>query len=84
MIFLLAACETAPHWEKAGGNDVAMSEDLQQCRVHARISPQESVLAMPTTQGSSSPMIDRGQERDAQENQRIRECMQARGYNLKR
>ena len=81
---LLAACATAPHWEKAGSNDVAMSEDLQRCRVEARLSPAQSALAVPIAQTSSAPMVDRGQERDAQEDQQIRQCMQGKGYSLKR
>lgn len=80
---LLAACATAPHWEKAGSNEVAMSEDLQQCRVQAR-SPQQSALASPTGQTSSAPLVDRGQERDAQEDQQTVNCMRGKGYSLKR
>lgn len=82
---LLAACATtAPQWEKAGSNDVAMSEDLQQCRVQARLSPQQSVEASPTGQTSSAPLADRGQERDAQEDQQTSDCMRGKGYRLKR
>lgn len=81
MASLLAACASAPQWEKAGSNDVALSEDLQRCRVGARLSP---APAVPMAQTSSAPMVDRGQERDAQEDQQIRQCMQGKGYSLKR
>jgi len=33
-------------------------------------------------QNSGTPMIDRGQERDAKEDQQVRACMQAKGYSL--
>ena len=81
---LLAACAgTAPTWQKAGASESAVNEDLQSCRVKVRTSPDPSILAAPV-QGSGTPMIDRGQERDAKEEQQIRQCMQAKGYNLAR
>ena len=86
LVPLLAACATAPHWEKPGSNETAMSEDLQQCRVQARLSTQtqQTVSTSPTGQTSSAPLADRGQERDAQEDQQIFHCMRGKGYNLTR
>lgn len=84
VVALLAACATAPQWEKAGSNEVAMSEDLQQCRMQVRLSTQQAVPTSPTGQTSSSPLADRGQERDAQETQEITQCMRGKGYSLKR
>lgn len=83
LVPLLAACATAPHWEKAGGNEVAMSEDLQQCRVQARLSTPQTVPSSQTGQSSSAPLADRGQERDAQEDQQVADCMRGKGYSLK-
>ena len=86
MLFpLLAACAAgnAPTWQKAGASESAVNEDLQQCRVQARLSPDPSILAAPSPHTSGTPMIDRGQERDAKENQEIRACMQKKGYSLK-
>jgi len=84
MLFpLLAACAgNAPTWQKSGASENAVNEDLQQCRVQSRLSPDRSILASPSPQTSGSPMLDRGQERDANEDQQIRACMQARGYSL--
>jgi len=84
MLFpLLAACVgNAPTWQKSGASENAVNEDLQQCRVQSRLSPDRSILASPSPQTSGSPMLDRGQERDANEDQQIRACMQARGYSL--
>jgi len=85
MLFpLLAACAgNAPAWQKAGASENAVNEDLQQCRVQARLAPDPSVLALPTPSQSGTPMMDRGQERDAKDDQQIRACMQAKGYGLK-
>ena len=84
LIPLLVACaQSAPSWQKSGASESAMNEDLQQCRVQTRLAPDQSTLATPA-QGSGTPMIDRGQERDSSDDQRIRACMQARGYSLRR
>ena len=85
MLFpLLAACAaSAPGWQKAGASESAMNEDLQQCRIQTRVSPDPSILATPS-QGIGTPMADRGQERDSSDNQQVRACMQARGYSLRR
>jgi len=84
MLFpLLAACAAnAPTWQKAGAGESAINEDLQQCRVQARLAPDPSIFASPAVQNSGTPMIDRGQERDAKEDQQVRGCMQAKGYSL--
>jgi len=84
MLFpLLAACAAdAPGWQKAGASESAMNEDLQQCRVQARLAPDPAILTAPSPQQSGAPMMDRGQERDAKEAQDVRACMQGRGYSL--
>jgi hypothetical protein len=84
MVPLLAACAAgAPQWDKAGAAQPAMDEDMQNCRITARLSPEPRLSgAGPTT--SADPLIDRGQERDAQEAQDVRRCMEGKGYSLKR
>ena len=82
---VLAACAAnAPTWQKAGAGESAVNEDLQRCRVQVSTSPDPSVLAAPAVNQSGTPMIDRGQERDAKEDQQIRKCMQDKGYSLAR
>ena len=82
---LFAACAAnAPVWQKSGASESASAEDFQQCRVEARLTPGASVGATPTPQTSGSPMLDREQERDAEEAQRVRRCMEGKGYSLKR
>lgn len=84
LIPLLVACaESAPAWQRSGASESAINEDLQQCRVQARLSPDPSILATPV-QTSGTPLIDRGQERDSKEDQQVRKCMQGKGYSLKR
>jgi hypothetical protein len=81
---LLAACAAGtPQWEKAGAGQSAIDEELQRCRVEARLSPQPR-LQGPTASRSDSPLLESGQERDAQEEQRIARCMQDKGYSLRR
>lgn len=82
MVPLLAACASAPHWEKSGASETAMADELQQCRVAAMPAPQQRFG--PTPMSSGTPLMDRGQERDSQEAQQIRRCMQDKGYSIKR
>ena len=84
MIPLLAACAAgAPQWDKPGAAQAAMDEDFQNCRINARLSP-ERRPAGPNPMTSADPLIDQGQERDAQEAQEVRKCMEGKGYTLKR
>lgn len=84
MVPLLAACAAgAPQWDKPGAAQAAIDEDMQKCRLDARLSP-EPRLGGPTRMTSADPLIDRGQERDAQDAQDVRKCMEGRGYSLKR
>jgi hypothetical protein len=81
---LFAACAAGtPQWEKAGAGQSAIDEELQRCRLEAQLSPQPR-LQGPTASTSESPFVDRGQERDAQDAQRIGKCMQDKGYSAKR
>ena len=41
-----------------------------------------AILAVPSPQSSGSPLMDRGQEAAAKEDQQVRACMQAKGYSL--
>ena len=80
----LAAC-SAPtaQWEKPGASIVAIDEDLQQCRMQARISPQ--TLGAPTPRESlGTPGMDRIEQRDAHEAQQVQKCMTAKGYSAMR
>jgi hypothetical protein len=84
LVSLLAGCAgSAPQWEKSGAGETAIADDLQRCRVEVSRSPSASVFATPAP-GSGTPMLDRGQERDSQDERRVRDCMQGKGYSLKR
>lgn len=84
MVSLLAACAAGtPQWDKPGAAQAAIDDDMQKCRVDTRLSP-EPRLGGPNPMTSSTPMVDRGQERDAQEAQELRKCMEGKGYSLKR
>lgn len=84
MVPLLAACAAgAPQWDKPGAAQAAIDEDMQKCRVDARLSP-EPRLAGPGQATSGDALSGRGQERDAQEAQGVRRCMESKGYRVKR
>lgn len=84
MVPLLAACAAgSPQWDKPGAAQAAIDEDMQKCRVDVSVSPEPRLAALSAT-SSSSPLVDRGQERDAQEAQEVRRCMEGKGYRLKR
>jgi hypothetical protein len=84
MVPLLAACTAgAPQWDKPGAAQAAIDEDMQNCRTTARLSP-EARLAGPRPMSSGDPLMDRGQERDAQEAQEVGRCMEGKGYRVKR
>ena len=84
MVPLLAACAAGtPQWEKAGAGQTAIDEELQRCRVEARLSSPPHREG-PNATTSATPLVDRGQERDAQDEQRIRQCMQGKGYSATR
>jgi hypothetical protein len=69
-------------WEKPGASIVTIDEDLQQCRVEARLSPELRTAAGP--RGALGNPMERAEERDAQEAQRIQKCMTAKGYSAMR
>jgi hypothetical protein len=84
MVPLLAACAAgAPQWDKPGAAQAAMDDDMQKCRVEARVAP-EPRRAGPSPATSDTPLSDRGQERDTQEMQEVRRCMEGKGYRVKR
>jgi hypothetical protein len=84
MVPLLAACAAGTsQWDKPGAAQAAIDEDVQKCRVDVRLLP-EARLAGPAPATSGEPLVDRGQERDAQEAQEVRRCMEAKGYRVRR
>jgi hypothetical protein len=83
MVPLLAACAAgAPQWDKPGAAQAAIDADMQKCRVDARLALQPR-LAGPSPMTSGDALADRGQDRDAQEAQEVRKCMEGKGYRLK-
>jgi hypothetical protein len=80
----LAACAAPqPQWEKAGASSTRVSEDMQQCRMQARLSPQPH--SGPLGPGSgASPGMERLEERDLHDAQRFQKCMRDKGYTEKR
>ena len=77
----LAACAPA-QWDKAGATSSTLNNDLQDCRVQARLSPEQRVGPLGP-RGGGTPAVDRMHDRDAQEAREIESCMLSKGYRLK-
>lgn len=81
---LIAACAApAAHWEKPGATQTMVDEAVQECRVQARLSPEQRVgtqLSRPGTAGA----MDRIEEREGREAERFQRCMLGKGYSAKR
>jgi hypothetical protein len=86
-LLVLAGCAAPePIWEKPGASQAAVDEATQQCRVDARLSPQQH-LDTPRPHSSGSPYtpgMERLETRDGEDVQRFQKCMSDKGYSLKR
>jgi hypothetical protein len=86
--FTLAACASPAHWDKPGAGPIAVDEDMQQCRMQARLSPEAHREPLGPRSGlggaGTSAAIDRMEDRDAREAQLIQKCMMDKGYSAKR
>jgi hypothetical protein len=76
---LLAACSSPPTWQKAGASETDVKEALQDCRMKARLSPQQHVGALEP-RGAGTPGMNRIEDRDAAEAAVIQRCMREKGY----
>jgi len=78
----LAACAPA-QWDKAGATSTTLNNDLQDCRVQARLSPEQHAGPIGPRRGGGTPGMDRIQDRDEHEAREIQGCMLSKGYRLK-
>jgi hypothetical protein len=81
IVFLAGCAAPVTQWEKPGASQAAVDEAMQQCRVEARLSPQQHLPPTPRTMGT--PGMDRIQSRDADEAEQFQKCMRDRGYSAK-
>jgi hypothetical protein len=79
----LAACASAPQWEKSGASQTQLDEDTQQCRVQTSLTPEPRIGSMLAS-GMGTPAMDRAEQRDAKEGVLFDKCMQDKGYRAKR
>jgi hypothetical protein len=79
----LAACSSAPQWERAGASQTQLDEDLQQCRVKSALSPEPRIGSLSPS-GTGTPAMERAEQRDAKEAVLFDKCMQDKGYRAKR
>jgi hypothetical protein len=92
VLFLLTACASAPHWEKAGGTKEAMEADLYLCNQMAAAPAQPARVQGPSGTPSGiggerkaafNAMAEREGERMQQDQKAAAECMRAKGYQSK-
>jgi hypothetical protein len=85
-LLLLAACAAPePIWQKPGASQTAVDEAMQQCRMEARMAPEQH-LDTPRPHSPNSPYtpgMERLEDRDSQDVQRFQKCMTGKGYSIK-
>ena len=83
-LFLLAACSSAPTWDKAGASETTVQNDSSDCRVQARLAPlPERYMGSPTA-SVTSQALSREEQRAMFESQEFQKCMTGKGYTDKR
>jgi hypothetical protein len=80
---LLAACESAPVWQKAGASEATMKEDGATCHGKARLAPSTPAKPPPSIYASTM-VLDADNERLRFEQEEFRRCMEEKGYSSKR
>ena len=77
----LAGCasSSSPAWQKPGASQTEVDDALRECRVQARLNPQQNVGALEP-RGGGTPALDRIEDRDRAELGAIDRCMRAKGY----
>jgi len=90
-LVLLAACASAPQWEKAGGTKEAMQADLYLCDQAAPSGAQPRVQGPSGTpsgiggerKAAFNAMAEREGDRMQKDQKAVAECMRAKGYESK-
>ena len=77
----LAGCasSSSPAWQKPGASQTEVDDALRECRVQARLNPQQNVGALEP-RGGGTPALDRIEDRDRAELGAMDRCMRAKGY----
>jgi len=91
VLLMLAACASAPQWERAGGTKEAMEADVYLCNQMAASTPQPRVQGpsgMPSGIGGErkaafNAMAEREGDRMQKDQKAVAECMRAKGYQSK-
>ena len=87
---LLAACGSAPTWQKTGATETVAQNDSDDCRVKARLAPlPERYISSPisqsvTPQSITAPVLAREEQRAMFESEEFQKCMTAKGYTAAR
>jgi len=85
--FLLAACSTAPQWQKEGATQESIAADLDGCEAQAPIAPRvQGTQGMPSGIGGErkaafNTMAEREGQRMQKDEKFVAECMRKKGYS---
>ncbi|MFL6574266.1 MAG: hypothetical protein ACJ8G4_21110, partial [Burkholderiales bacterium] len=82
---VLAACGSAPTWQKTGATETMVQNDSDDCRVKARLAPlPERYTGSPTSESVTQRGLSREEQRAMFESQEFQQCMIGKGYSGKR
>lgn len=82
---VLAACGSAPTWQKTGATETMVQNDSDDCRVKARLAPlPERYMGSPTSESATQRGLSREEQRAMFESQEFQRCMIGKGYSGKR
>src|SRR5258706_2238588 len=81
LVALLAACGTAPQWEKSGATEAQRQADSDDCRSQARTTPHPAELPTQPTSSMTERVMERNREVGTQDTRVFQSCMQKKGYS---
>ena len=88
-VLLLAACATAPKWQKEGATEQGVAADVKLCEVQAPVAPRvQGTQGMPSGIGGErkaafNTMAEREGDRMQKDEKFVAECMRGKGYSEK-
>lgn len=80
---LLAACESAPVWQKDGVSESVRKDDSDSCHTNARLKPTPYPNPPPSPYAATTA-LNADDARLRFEQEEFRHCMQDKGYSARR
>jgi hypothetical protein len=83
-VVALAACSSAPQWEKSGADPAAAQQASDECRARARAEAPEPNVFASTGGGTVTRVLTVEEQREQNRLEYFQKCMQEKGYSAKR